>query len=96
LTGIDEALPDDIRDEYTHSIRLLSTVSGGGVGAMYFAERYKKSGFDRTNLRQVVEKAQASTLDDVAWGVNGGPRSGRISVQPIFSTRRLWTLASVS
>src|SRR5262245_1021104 len=68
LTGIDDALPDDLRDEYTHSIRLLSTVSGGGVGAMYFAERYRKSGFDRTNLRQVVEKAQSSTLDDVAWG----------------------------
>ena len=68
LTGIDDALPDDLRDEYTHSIRLLSTVSGGGVGAMYFAERYGASGFDRTNLRQVVEKAQSSTLDDVAWG----------------------------
>lgn len=68
LTGIDDALPDDVRDEYTHSIRLLSTVSGGGVGAMYFAERYRPSGFDRTNLRQVVEKAQSSTLDDVAWG----------------------------
>lgn len=68
LTGIDDALPDDLRDEYTHSIRLLSTVSGGGVGAMYFAERYRPSGFDRRNLRQVVEKAQASTLDDVAWG----------------------------
>jgi len=68
LTGIDDALPDDLRDEYTHSIRLLSTVSGGGVGAMYFAERYGAAGFDRTNLRQVVEKAQSSTLDDVAWG----------------------------
>ena len=68
LVGIDEALPDDVRDEYTHSIRLLSTVSGGGVGAMYFAERYRPKGFDRENLRQVVEKAQASTLDDVAWG----------------------------
>jgi hypothetical protein len=68
LTGIDDSLPDTLRDEYTHSIRLLSTVSGGGVGAMYFAERYRAAGFDRTNLRQVVEKAQASTLDDVAWG----------------------------
>lgn len=68
LTGIDEALPDSLRDEYTHSIRFMSTVSGGGVGAMYFAERYRKEGFDRTNLRQVVEKAQSSTLDDVAWG----------------------------
>jgi len=68
LTGIDESLPDDLRDEYTHSIRLLSTVSGGGVGAMYFTERYRPAGFDHTNLRQVVEKAQSSTLDDVAWG----------------------------
>jgi hypothetical protein len=68
LTGIDAALPDDVRAEYTHSIRLLSTVSGGGVGAMYFAEHYGTSGFDRSNLDDVVRKAEASTLDDVAWG----------------------------
>jgi len=68
LTGIDDALPTDLRDAFTHSIRLFSTVSGGGVGAMYFSERYKPSGFDRTKLHEVVDKAEASTLDDVAWG----------------------------
>jgi hypothetical protein len=68
LTGIDAALPADVRDAFTHSIRLLSTVSGGGVGAMYFSERYRPSGFDRTKLHEVVDKAEASTLDDVAWG----------------------------
>lgn len=50
LTGIDEALPPGLRDSYTHSIRLLSTVSGGGVGAMYFAERYSSGGFDHAGL----------------------------------------------
>jgi hypothetical protein len=68
LTGIDAALPTDLRDAYTHSIRLLSTVSGGGVGAMYFAERYTPTGFLRDRLDAVVAKAEASALDDVAWG----------------------------
>jgi hypothetical protein len=71
LTGIDQALsekPADLRTAYTKSIRLLSTVSGGGVGAMYFAERYKAKGFDRRALDDVVAKAEASSLDDVAWG----------------------------
>ena len=68
LTGIDDALPVDLRDAYTHSIRLLSAVSGGGVGAMYFSERYRANGFDHTQLDQVVAKAETSSLDDVAWG----------------------------
>src|SRR5262249_14237905 len=68
LTGIDTALPPNLRDAYTHSIRLLSTVSGGGVGAMYFCERYTDAGFDRRQLEKVVAHAEASSLDDVAWG----------------------------
>ena len=69
LTGIDEALPPDLRDAYTHSIRLLSTVSGGGVGAMYFSERYTDAGFNRRQLDDVVTRAETSSLDDVAFGL---------------------------
>ncbi len=69
LTGIDEALPADLRDPYTHSIRLISAVSGGGVGAMYFSERYRREGFDRNHLEDILAKAEASSLDDVAWGL---------------------------
>jgi hypothetical protein len=69
LTGIDEAMPTaDLKDAYTHSIRLFSTVSGGGVGTMYFAQRYGERGFDRTSLHSVMDEAEASSLDDVAWG----------------------------
>jgi hypothetical protein len=68
LTGIDDALGDGARDNFTHSIRLFSTVSGGGVGAMYFSERYKPEGFDHQSLKDVVDKAETSSLDDVAWG----------------------------
>lgn len=82
LTGIDQALPTDLRDAYTHSIRLLSTVSGGGVGAMYFSERYTPSGFVHDSLENVVAKAEASTLDDVAWGVTY-PDTGALFVPPI-------------
>ncbi len=68
LTGLHDALPSDLRDAYTHAIRLMSTVSGGGVGAMYFSERYTDQGFDRHDLERVVAQAEASSLDDVAWG----------------------------
>jgi len=70
LTGIDEALPTrELRDAYTGSIRLISTVSGGGVGAMYFSEKYDENGkVDHDRLHDVLAKAEASSLDDVAWG----------------------------
>jgi len=70
LTGIDEALPTrELKDAYTGSIRLISSVSGGGVGAMYFSELYDEKGnVDHSRLPQVVAMAEASSLDDVAWG----------------------------
>jgi hypothetical protein len=82
LTGLDSALPGDLRDAFTHSIRLMSTVSGGGVGAMYFSERYTDDGFDRRQLEEVVAKAEASSLDDVAWGA-AYPDALAIFVPPV-------------
>jgi hypothetical protein len=68
LTGIAESLPPELRDKYARSIRLISTVSGGGVGAMYFLERYNHGVFVPEDLNAVVKHAEASSLDDVAWG----------------------------
>jgi len=70
LAGIDESLSADLKDEFTDSIRLFSTVSGGGVGVMYFAERYRAGHFDHQYGRPnaVVQRAEVSSLDDAAWG----------------------------
>ncbi len=74
LTGIDKALGAELADRYVRSIRLMSTVSGGGVGAMYFAQRYrpKSNGelfFAHDELDTIVAEATTSSLDDIAWGV---------------------------
>jgi hypothetical protein len=70
LAGIDKALPTrELQDAYTQSIRLISSVSGGGVGAMYFSEKYDEQGnVDHDHMQDVIDKAEASSLDDVAWG----------------------------
>ena len=64
LTGIDEALPTrELRDAYTGSIRLISTVSGGGVGAMYFSEKYDENGkVDHDRLHDVLANEQHGVL----------------------------------
>ncbi|MFN7948982.1 MAG: patatin-like phospholipase family protein [Blastocatellia bacterium] len=64
----------DLKDkpyEFGRSIRLISAVSGGSVGAMYFAGAYQKGtglpGDD--GLKQIVTDAMRSSLDQVAWGL---------------------------
>jgi len=61
-------------EEFDRSIRLISSVSGGSVGAMYIVDAYQPDG----RLPKVgvslddyppVRAAEASSLDDVAWGL---------------------------
>jgi hypothetical protein len=68
LTGLDRALRPEFGDTYANAIRLISSVSGGGVGAMHFAGKYQKGRLDPHDLDMVVKQADASSLDDVAWG----------------------------
>jgi len=77
LTGLElqwrASQPKDI-DGFSRSVRLISSVSGGGVGAMYFVNQYTASGgLPRENaankLAQVVDDAQTSSLEDVSWGL---------------------------
>jgi hypothetical protein len=57
--------------QFDRSVRLVSSVSGGSVGAMYFLHAYQDgvlpSGRDELRSR-IVEAAQASSLDAVTWG----------------------------
>jgi hypothetical protein len=60
---------------FARSIRVISAVSGGSVGAMYFANAYGKYGAekgelpDNEALEQIVKLAGRSSLDGVVWGL---------------------------
>jgi hypothetical protein len=60
---------------FARSIRVISAVSGGSVGAMYFANAYGKYGAekgelpDNDALAQIVKLAGRSSLDGVVWGL---------------------------
>jgi hypothetical protein len=61
LTGLEQ----DLGPEFSRSVRLVSAVSGGSVGAMYFIDAYgHPDGFNG-----VLEHAMGSSLDEVAWGL---------------------------
>jgi hypothetical protein len=69
LTGLEESNPHIFGD----SVRLISAVSGGSVGAMYFVSEYDASGgglpSKTEDLEKAVAQAEASSLDDIAWGL---------------------------
>ena len=69
LTGLEEANPRIFGD----SVRLISAVSGGSVGAMYFVSEYDANGAglpsDVSTLEEAVARSEASSLDDIAWGL---------------------------
>jgi hypothetical protein len=69
LTGLDRALREEFGDGFTSSIRMISSVSGGGVGALHFVDKYKNGRFDPSDGSLVVKQADASSLDEVAWGL---------------------------
>ncbi len=73
LTGLEEMCNDSSacpRGKFGQSIRLISAVSGGSVGAMYFVDAYgSKWTLDPNKLSRVVEMAEKSSLDGVAWGL---------------------------
>jgi hypothetical protein len=78
MTGIEEGCRsggDCGGRSFARSVRVISAVSGGSVGAMYFANAYGKYGAkegelpDNEGLEQIVRLAGRSSLDGVAWGL---------------------------
>jgi len=68
LTGLEESNPGVFGD----SVRLISAVSGGSVGAMYFVSEYVSgTGLpsDTATLEKADARSEASSLDDIAWGL---------------------------
>ncbi len=58
-------------EAFSRSLRLISSVSGGGVGAMYFVNQYTAQGAlpTKDKLEEVVADAKVSSLEDVSWGL---------------------------
>lgn len=68
LTGLDHMLRPEFGDVYARSVRMISSVSGSGVAAMYFLDKYTDGVLTAGELDSVVKEADASSLDEVAWG----------------------------
>ena len=76
LTGLEESARADFPATpriFGDSVRLVSSVSGGSVGAMYFVSEYDQAGSglppDAPTLESAVAQSEASSLDDIAWGL---------------------------
>lgn len=55
--------------DFQRSVRFISAVSGGSVGAMYFLEALGKEPIDAETLSRVRAMAERSSLGEVAWGL---------------------------
>jgi hypothetical protein len=56
-------------DDFDEALVALSAVSGGSVGAMYIVDAYRSGHLDAQALTNAVSAAEASSLDEVAWGL---------------------------
>lgn len=67
LTGLQE--DPELSIGFTRSIRLISAVSGGSVGSMYFLERFtERCPPSITDLTEILQAAESSSLEATAWG----------------------------
>ncbi len=78
LTGLERELRERSADKPVHfadSIALISSVSGGAVGTLFFVNRFEsgpaRKGFQvpDSELRAIVEAAEKPGLGEVAWAL---------------------------
>lgn len=75
LTGLQEQ--ELLGTSFTKAIGLISAVSGGSVGAMYYLERFGDSGYPEleyinqqgTQFTNIFRSATKDSLDAVGWGL---------------------------
>lgn len=66
LTGLQKLLGS----EFTNSIGLISGVSGGSVGTMYFLDKCGHNGYpEQEDLPVIVQNAVQDGLDAIGWGL---------------------------
>jgi predicted acylesterase/phospholipase RssA len=60
----------EVPGDLARSVRLISSVSGGSIGTMYYVGAFEDGTIDKTKIRQkVFEPSTVSVLDDIAWGM---------------------------
>lgn len=64
LGGLSSDIP-----AFSPTIRLVSAVSGGSVGAMYFLNEFRGGVFDPAQARPVFDRATRPSLAHLAWGL---------------------------
>jgi len=72
LTGLEEQCRATLgnRCRFAESVRMISAVSGGSVGAMYVASAYQDGKLPANDeLKQMVDRAERSSLEYVGWGL---------------------------
>jgi hypothetical protein len=75
LTGLQQEIPGDSpRHSFANSIAAISSVSGGAVGTMFFASRYRAIGAEPgfpsvANPSEIVDDAEFPALGNVAWAM---------------------------
>jgi hypothetical protein len=73
LAGLNDQVTVDsvgATSRFSQYVRLISSVSGGSIGAMYFAAAYDKGAVSQTLDQSIVDNAEASSLDQIAWGLS--------------------------
>ncbi|MBR8827506.1 MAG: patatin-like phospholipase family protein [Gomphosphaeria aponina SAG 52.96 = DSM 107014] len=80
LTGLQELLGES----FTQAITLISAVSGGAVGTMYYLDRFESHGFPpHSQLENIFKSATEDGLDAVGWGL-AYPDLWRMIGLPLF------------
>lgn len=75
---------DLLGKSFTKAIGLISSVSGGSVGSMYYLDRFNHRGYPSDEeLEQIFDSATADSLDAVGWGL-AYPDLWRIIALPIL------------
>jgi hypothetical protein len=69
-TRVLTSLQREIGPDFSRSIRLISSVSGGSVGTMYFLDRFTPQGPPAAaDLDRIVAAAGKPSVDAAAWGL---------------------------
>lgn len=63
-------LQEELGPSFTQAIGLISSVSGGSVGTMFFLDQFTEQGFpEQQELEIVFNNATEDNLDAVGWGL---------------------------
>jgi hypothetical protein len=70
LTGLEFASRHESLPVFGKNLRLVSGISGGSVGMMYYLDSFKRDHVATDQeLADVVDRAKKSSLDEVVWGL---------------------------